>query len=313
MKPITAGVILTRKCNLHCKYCAIPDRRANELSTEKWFEAIDIIASLGIKKINFIGGETTLYKGIREVIAHTLSSKIEYCSLITNGIKGLPVIKDLINIGLMNISFSLDTVDINRSISPIKAQAGMELLYAIEKENLNNKINMTAYCVINKTNIANIPELVKFLSEKKINTYFLPFHWDKANIFEHRKDDYGLSLSNNHELRELIERLVEMKKAGFLISNSSEFLRIIPNHIDKLDWRCTHLSELRVDADGKLMCCCDRQGTVHDKFTIFDLSDSIKMDKFLVEREKDALSCSGCLWPSSFEAELLNKERKYAN
>ena len=49
------------------------------------------------------------------------------------------------------------------------------------------------------------------------------------------------------------------------------------------------------------------------KFTIFDLSDSIKMDKFLVEREKDALSCSGCLWPSSFEAELLNKERKYAN
>jgi len=53
MKPVTAGVILTRKCNLHCKYCAIPDRRANELSTEKWFEAIDVIASLGIKKINF--------------------------------------------------------------------------------------------------------------------------------------------------------------------------------------------------------------------------------------------------------------------
>lgn len=28
MNPVAAGVILTRLCNLHCKYCAVPDRKA---------------------------------------------------------------------------------------------------------------------------------------------------------------------------------------------------------------------------------------------------------------------------------------------
>lgn len=55
MYPIAAGVILTRLCNLHCKYCAIPERKATELPVEDWLAAIDIIADLNIKKINFIG------------------------------------------------------------------------------------------------------------------------------------------------------------------------------------------------------------------------------------------------------------------
>lgn len=312
MKPVTAGVILTRRCNLHCKYCAIPDRISEDMQTSDWLTAIDILGSLGIKKINFIGGETTLYKGIREVISHTLSSQINYCSLITNGIKGFDVIRDLINIGLQNVSFSLDTLNIEKSISPIKARAGINLIEALECNNLLKKIKLTAYCVINRTNLETIPELVKYLTDKGITIYFLPYHWNKEEGFEHRKQDYGLSLKKDEKLRSLLDNLISMKKQGFLIANSLDFFSMIYWHIEKLDWHCSYLSELRVDADGKLMCCCDKRGNVNNKFTIFDLKDENKFQQFLEDRKKDAKICNGCLWPSSFEAELLNKESNNA-
>lgn len=312
IKPITAGIILTRRCNLHCKYCAIPDRKAADLPADDWLNAIDIIANLGIKKINFIGGETTLYKDVRKVVSHALE-KIEYCSLITNGIKGYPVVKDLLALGLKNVSFSLDTTDAEKSISPIKAKAGLELIKALEQDNLLKDNNFTAYCVINKTNLKTIPSLVEFLSAKNISTYFLPFHWNKDNKHEHRKnDDYGLSLQNDEELKTLLQKLAEMKKSGYLIKNSADFLDAIERYIEQLDWKCAYLSELRVDSDGKMMCCCDKQGCVHEKYTIFDLKDDKIFQQFLLDRQKDADSCSGCLWPSSYEAENLNKERENA-
>lgn len=311
IKPITAGVILTRRCNLHCKYCAIPDRKAADLPVEDWLAAIDIIADLGIKKINFIGGETTLYKDVREVVSRALE-KIEYCSLITNGIKGYPVVKDLLSLGLKNVSFSLDTLDVEKSISPIKAKAGLELIKALEHDNLLNGNNFTAYCVINKTNLMTIPSLVEYLSSKKISTYFLPFHWNKDNKHEHRKDDYGLAIRHDDELDSLLQKLSEMKKDGFLIGNSAKFFDAIGQYVDNLDWKCSYLSELRIDSDGKMMCCCDKQGEVHNKYTIFDLKDERVFHQFLNDRQRDADACSGCLWPSSYEAEILNKERKNA-
>lgn len=50
------------------------------------------------------------------------------------------------------------------------------------------------------------------------------------------------------------------------------------------------------------MCCCDKIGNVNNNFSIFDLKDNL--EEFFIARESDAEGCNGCLWPSSFEAEL---------
>ena len=68
------------------------------------------------------------------------------------------------------------------------------------------------------------------------------------------------------------------------------------------------MSELRIDSEGKMVCCCDKIGDVNTKYTIFDLEDNL--EKFFCDREKDAKNCSGCLWPSSFEAELIKQHQK---
>lgn len=96
-----------------------------------------------------------------------------------------------------------------------------------------------------------------------------------------------------------------MKKAGFKIKNSVEYLETSKKYIKNLNWKCNGLSELRIDSDGKLVCCCDKIGNVNNSFSIFDLPE--KLNDFYFEREKDAKNCKGCLWPSSFEAELKRR------
>ena len=76
-----------------------------------------------------------------------------------------------------------------------------------------------------------------------------------------------------------------------------------------LDWKCEGLSELRVDSDGKMVCCCDNVGKVNENFTIFDLKDPEKLQAFFKIRGEDARKCKGCLWPSSFEAENIKLKK----
>lgn len=99
-----------------------------------------------------------------------------------------------------------------------------------------------------------------------------------------------------------------MKKEGVLLDNSFEFFECLPKYIRKLNWHCTRLSEIRIDYNGKMMCCCDRKGTVYNDFTIFELEDEAIFKKFLKQRHADSIQCKGCMWSSSFEFEVESKK-----
>ena len=56
----TAGVFITRRCNLRCPYCNVPNLNTPELTFEQWIKAIKILEKLNVNKIHFLGGEPTL-------------------------------------------------------------------------------------------------------------------------------------------------------------------------------------------------------------------------------------------------------------
>ena len=92
-----------------------------------------------------------------------------------------------------------------------------------------------------------------------------------------------------------------------LINNTVEYLNFAKDHIENLDGRCSVLSEIRINCDGRLMCCCDKNGSVFDKYTIFDLDDQKKLNEFLKDQEEDRKNCDGCLWPSVYESAIREK------
>ena len=278
------------------------------MSLDSWLNAFRIMDKIGIKKVNILGGEPTMFIGIEKVIEYIINETKMECSMITNSLDSRQTVLKLIDIGLKNISVSIDSMDMEKSISSIKAKRGLELLNLLDQRNLLKNLNFKVYTGLNMKNIDIVEDLVKHMTKLGVYVYFLPFHWSEDDVYEHRKSNNQLGFvtdDNINHLKQVLNRLINMKKDKYLISNSIRYLEDIPKYIKNLNWHCTSLSELRVDFNGQLMCCCDKKGSVYDLYSIFDLDDNQKLESFLEQRNKDLLSCKGCLWPSSYEAELL--------
>lgn len=307
-KIVNAGIRLTRQCNMKCMYCNIQNTIRKDLTLSEWKNAVDIVKDLGARDIVILGGEPTLYPYILELVEYISRQAKLTCNLTTNAFGNFDLVKKLFENGLSSLGVSVDNLDLKNSISPLKAKNGLNL---IEYLNLNyDNPNITNYTVLNKKNVNSVIDLIKFMNERGVSTYILPFHWGNEGAFDHRKNNEKFAFITDEDIKncmDTIDKIIDMKKSGFKIRNSIEFLENSKKHIQNLDWKCNGLSELRIDSDGKLVCCCDKVGNVNNKFTIFNLKD--RLDEFYLEREKDAENCKGCLWPSSFEAEL--KRRKY--
>ena len=309
-KIVNAGIRITKKCDFNCPYCNIRNSMKKDMPFERVIKSLEIIKKLGANNLVLLGGEPTLYPYINEVVDYAENNLDIRCSLTTNAYNNTEDILKLIDNGLSQIGVSVDCLDFRKSISPLKCKCGLELIEVLnQKSKINGKkFDIIDYVVINNSNLETAVELVKEMTKKNVYTYFLPFHWGNSQDFEHRKEHNKNAIilkKDIEKFKNLMAEFAKMKKNGYLIKNSIEFLKCAQKHIEKLDWKCSGLSELRIDSDGSMACCCDKLGEVNKKFTIFDLQDEKIFQEFLLERNNDATRCKGCLWPSSFEAQNL--------
>ena len=79
---------ITRKCNLNCIHCyadSSPSATHGDMSRQQWHEVIDDAHQMGVKHVQFIGGEPTIHKDLPELIcdaaAHKMSIEV-YSNLI---------------------------------------------------------------------------------------------------------------------------------------------------------------------------------------------------------------------------------------
>jgi MoaA/NifB/PqqE/SkfB family radical SAM enzyme len=80
-------VEVTNQCNLSCIHCYAnsgPTARRAILSTDKYLDVISEAASLGCRRIQFIGGEPTLYRNLPTLIRHAGSSGMSFIEVYTN-------------------------------------------------------------------------------------------------------------------------------------------------------------------------------------------------------------------------------------
>jgi len=81
---------LTEKCNLECTHCymnASPRLPLlGAIQPEKWMSLIEEGSSLGCRKIQFIGGEATIYPALPELINCASNQGFEYIEVFTNGV-----------------------------------------------------------------------------------------------------------------------------------------------------------------------------------------------------------------------------------
>jgi len=86
-RPLSAGCLLTGRCNLRCTFCygndeALPNQ---ELSEAEWRHAFSRLKSWGLMRVDLSGGEPTLRKDLPEIAQGAVDAGLNVI-LSTNGI-----------------------------------------------------------------------------------------------------------------------------------------------------------------------------------------------------------------------------------
>lgn len=103
-------LILTDRCNFKCPYCRglAPSLRGDIFSPFAFY-TIKLWAEHGLKNIRFSGGEPTLHPYLRDFISYARRNFVERIAISTNGSNNLIYYISLIDDGVNDFSFSLDS------------------------------------------------------------------------------------------------------------------------------------------------------------------------------------------------------------
>jgi MoaA/NifB/PqqE/SkfB family radical SAM enzyme len=175
MPPILSNYYLTYKCNSRCTYCDIPIKPENiaikETAPEIIIENLAALRRLGVKVVDFTGGEPLLYKHIVRVLraAKEMGFMI---SLANTGTLYPRIAKEIAGL-VSDLKFSLSTVDPHK----YKKERGIDgLSKVIESINLAKSLGETPSIIATATpeSIGELEEVVKLAQKLGIIMYLQP-------------------------------------------------------------------------------------------------------------------------------------------
>lgn len=113
MSPLAAFIYLTYKCNSRCTYCDIPTNPVNlpvrESDPDLIIENLAALKRLGVKMVDFTGGEPLIYRHLPKVMRAAKEMGF-FTSLANTGTLYLGKAKELHGL-VDNLMFSLSTTD----------------------------------------------------------------------------------------------------------------------------------------------------------------------------------------------------------
>ena len=216
---------MTNRCNSDCEYCPHAIRRTgneikNDISKEIILQTIQEAAQLGADAISVNGGEPLVRSDILEIIQAIINAGIVPV-LMTNGLLLPKMWRQLGESGLKYVIISFDSLvkevyEKQRGCSFEQALAGIDAAVQMQKTFPNVEVHVSS--VLTRDNQDDFIQLVKFMSDRGIKIHISPFH----NYLQLEEE---ISITKREEIETLVEKLLEMKRNGYLIASSAGFIR----------------------------------------------------------------------------------------
>lgn len=238
--PLLASFKITYRCNLVCRACPFHLRADEENSQMSWNTAVAAMESLcrrGTRFIVFEGGEPFLWRdgpyNLHDLVLYARKRFLRV-AVTTNGTLPLDIPADILWISLDGMKEAHDKLRSN----------SFECVCSNLKTTKHPRVFI--HCTLNRLNWRDVEFLVDFV--KNMTTvkgitfqFFYPYNQGEDN----------LALSAD-ERRAVIDKLIELKKRGFPVLNSSGRLKaMIENR-----WRCYDDILINVDPDGAITKGC---------------------------------------------------------
>ena len=246
--PIGVGWNITYRCNLKCSYCGLWDMQVEELDTAAVFRIIDELYAIGVRFVNFSGGEPLLRRDLGAIIKKCLDKGF-HVGIFSNGTLIANNIEAIRN--LHEIQLSLDGP---REFHDLIRGNGVydKVIEAIEiclREGL--KVNLSM--VLTDGNTGHVPFVVDLAERYGVGVYFSPADQQLAGDTERL-----MSVNFNRlELQKTIDYLMLRKKRGCrAIRNSPDGLKYMSHWPNPTEISCL-ISRIffNIEPDGRIFSC----------------------------------------------------------
>jgi len=155
-------------CNMSCSFCFV-DRTAPDFDPDQLKREVDEMARGGTRHLVFSGGEPTLHPDLAGLIAHAKSlGAFDVIEMQSNGVKcaDLDYARSLVDAGLDKVTFSLHSVDADRSDAITRLpNAFGKTIQSIHNFRQLGVLTQIAH-VITKANYEELPTTVRYLREE---------------------------------------------------------------------------------------------------------------------------------------------------
>lgn len=314
--PVYVQFYITARCNLTCEQCNIIYANADvrECSIYEINKIADNFSKMGVAIILLTGGEPFARKDLPEIIK-AFESRGIHVRMQTNGLATEEQIVKCIEAGGKDISISLDSLQpLNQD--KINGQFKNSWYKALKSISLFTKHlpKETSFaslgCVLSKSNLGDVKDVIKFGTKISWHTSLVPIHVSKySHPRGFRTFDQKMRFDENDFIKidNLIEDIRKMRKQGYLLYDSDQYLDDIKKFTKGLDtsWRKKNKNVcdspnlyFAVLPNGHFQPCCDFR--LKNSYPTFDqdFPEKYKNKKFKNEVHEITSVCEGCMYGS---------------
>ena len=268
---------VTDRCNLRCQYCMpahgieiVP--RDDLLTYKEMYRVIRVLTELGVNKIRLTGGEPFVRKGFVDFLEMlSFNDLLEDINITTNGVmihKHIETLEKLQKV--KNINLSIDSLKADKFNEITRRNVFDEVfktMEALEKSNMNLKLNVVVQSGVNTDEITDFVRLTK---NKDIAVRFIeemPFNgkgqremqesWNYNKILNEIKSEFEV---------EEIQSEKSSTSRNFSIENHKGSVGIIPAFTRTI---CGDCNRIRITSTGTFKNCLFDDG-------VFDLRDFLR-------------------------------------
>ena len=234
-----AGIKITHQCNLRCRHCPFWKKEKDTFSFSRLKDSLKTLYDIGVRLVIIEGGEPFLWRdggySIKDAVGE--AKKLFFSvGLTTNGTFPLDIDSDTLWVSIDGLK---------ETHNYIRGESFDKIILNIEN---SSHPNIYTHTTINKLNQAEIPELVRFFSEKVKGLTFQFY-------YPYNKDEDGLLLTDR-ERKNVLAELIRLKEDGFPIANSYVCLQALQDN----EWKCHSWMIASVEPDGKITQGCYVKG-----------------------------------------------------
>jgi len=319
-RPVYVHFALTTRCNLRCRSCVIWQREpADELGVAEIAELAGVLADLGCIQVSLGGGEPALREDLPEVVAAIQARGIR-TRVLSNGVALTPAVaRALLDAGLREVSFSLDSlrpeVQERRDDTPGVFERRLRNLVWLAEHLPARGMLPTLNTVVMPDNFRELPELADLAADIGFHASFIPIHLPPCSDVEHRfygqAPELAFGPELGGELRAVFAELVRRKRQGAPIVNSSTFLERSPDYLlgGRAPWPCrAGQLFLSVSPQGKVAPCHAFEGSWEVDFR--ELPDIWRTAEYRRQLAERVAGCEGCFRPCWAEISFLMLETR---